>query len=810
MAAGQIVWDLLMKTGSFITDTQRAEKQLRGLRKAAVDFKTVFAGSFASAALTELISQLSQVPGKFSDLVRDAGKFQDVGERIGDSAENVAGFATALAVAGNDVNQLADFSVKLTKNLSKIDEEGEGAAKALGAIGLRLADFKKLNPSEQIDALSKALAGFASGPEQAAVLEALVKGGSQLLPFLKELEQQGGRQNLLTAEQIRLADEYADRQARTAAQLKATAQVIAINMLPALTDLQLAAKETVAAFFGINIEAGKLDGAGVQDFADKLADALAFVVDSGQGVVRVFQSIGTAYGAAAAIVVETAKGNFSIARQIAQEAQTDIAGILDADLFSARLQKIRDARNALSTTGDFARGDRAAPKPRIDTSGLITDSGADQAAKKLLDNQIKALEAVIKREGDLLSERNRFLNLYNDQGLLSIRAYYETQQAIIDAATSAQVAAYNKQLDALEAARQAAKKPAEVADLTGKIDDVITKRAEAEQKAGADALALTFKRQQEEKRYADQIESTRASVLELTGDLAGAAAIRFDLQNAELFKRALVEGDERALSLLQTLRKATIAQADYAKASKDTQAITDALALQEDRIAISRQLGATTELEALQRLGEARSAAVKQLEAMVVAQEAIARASGNTELIQQAERARVALEQLKATADPLGDKFRSIFTDGLAGPLEEFIAGTISAKDAFNAFAANVVAGISRIVAQNLAQSLFGNASSGIGSLIGTIVGAFGGAKATGGDVMPGRSYWVGEQGPERFIPRTAGTILPASESAAMSGGRPLRVTNNFNISGPTDRRSEAQIAAAAGQGVQRAVERHT
>lgn len=33
--------------------------------------------------------------------------------------------------------------------------------------------------------------------------------------------------------------------------------------------------------------------------------------------------------------------------------------------------------------------------------------------------------------------------------------------------------------------------------------------------------------------------------------------------------------------------------------------------------------------------------------------------------------------------------------------------------------------------------------------------------RAAGGDVFPGRGYMVGERGPEPFIPRTAGTILP-------------------------------------------------
>lgn len=46
----------------------------------------------------------------------------------------------------------------------------------------------------------------------------------------------------------------------------------------------------------------------------------------------------------------------------------------------------------------------------------------------------------------------------------------------------------------------------------------------------------------------------------------------------------------------------------------------------------------------------------------------------------------------------------------------------------------------------------------------------FAGARAAGGDVEPGRRYLVGEYGPEPFVPRVAGTILPARALAAQGG----------------------------------------
>jgi phage-related minor tail protein len=75
---------------------------------------------------------------------------------------------------------------------------------------------------------------------------------------------------------------------------------------------------------------------------------------------------------------------------------------------------------------------------------------------------------------------------------------------------------------------------------------------------------------------------------------------------------------------------------------------------------------------------------------------------------------------------------------------------------------------------------------------------------ATGASATAGNPYIVGERGPELFIPNTAGTIVPNGSNGAIS------VTNVFHITGATDSRSQSQIAAAAGQGVQRAMARNT
>lgn len=52
----------------------------------------------------------------------------------------------------------------------------------------------------------------------------------------------------------------------------------------------------------------------------------------------------------------------------------------------------------------------------------------------------------------------------------------------------------------------------------------------------------------------------------------------------------------------------------------------------------------------------------------------------------------------------------------------------------------------------------------------------WGGARASGGDVSAGMAYTIGERGPETFVPRTSGTILPNGSSGG-GGGITIYVT---------------------------------
>ena len=85
----------------------------------------------------------------------------------------------------------------------------------------------------------------------------------------------------------------------------------------------------------------------------------------------------------------------------------------------------------------------------------------------------------------------------------------------------------------------------------------------------------------------------------------------------------------------------------------------------------------------------------------------------------------------------------------------------------------------------------------GLSALMSTVLGLPG--RATGGPVSPGQPYLVGENGPEMFVPTSAGAVAP---NGGGSGGRDVNVAISINAPAPSStpqslQRSSRQVASA-------------
>jgi len=98
---------------------------------------------------------------------------------------------------------------------------------------------------------------------------------------------------------------------------------------------------------------------------------------------------------------------------------------------------------------------------------------------------------------------------------------------------------------------------------------------------------------------------------------------------------------------------------------------------------------------------------------------------------------------------------------------------------------------VTRQIASGISGLLIGNPL--VGSIIGAPI-AVSGAKAAGGPVGSGKSYIVGERGPELFVPNANGSIVPNNALSSNAGMNSGGINITYNIAGGVSRSELAPI----------------
>jgi phage-related minor tail protein len=159
-------------------------------------------------------------------------------------------------------------------------------------------------------------------------------------------------------------------------------------------------------------------------------------------------------------------------------------------------------------------------------------------------------------------------------------------------------------------------------------------------------------------------------------------------------------------------------------------------------------------------------------------------------------------------AAKLGEQAFVSVTQNLESALDRFVQ---TGKLSFSDLARSIISDLIKIQLKAQATSLF--SSLGIGDFFGSIFSGFGGGKggtsipikfANGGDPPVGVASIVGERGPELFVPKTAGTIIPNNQLGSAMGGGPSIVYNGPYIANMSaiDTQSSLQFLAKNKQGV--------
>lgn len=379
---GSLLVRLGLDAGDFTAGLSKQEQAAR--RFAQQLDRTIAAGVIkAQLALEAMGAAARTAVEAFQVLTTGAADFQDLAETTGATAESLASLAVSAATAGVEMSNVGSAINMLTKNLVGVDDESKAAGAALAAIGLNVREFKQLDPASQYEAVGKALAGFADGAEKVAVAQALFgRQGTEQLKVFAALQEAGGRQKILTDDQIRAADAYADAQAKATAEIRLYAQAAATQVLPALTSLSSELANVTKEVVGVDRATGQLTANNaIRDFAFDIATAIAVAIEALTGLAKAVRAIGGSF--------ESVGADLSFIKTLATAGPAEIAQALRsgtgpvADALAARNKTVAEANQRYVDLWNYD-GDRisraiaeARRKAELGLTGFRNDAFSD-------------------------------------------------------------------------------------------------------------------------------------------------------------------------------------------------------------------------------------------------------------------------------------------------------------------------------------------------------------------------------------------------------------------------------------------------
>lgn len=273
---------------------------------------------------------------------------------------------------------------------------------------------------------------------------------------------------------------------------------------------------------------------------------------------------------------------------------------------------------------------------------------------------------------------------------------------------------------------------------------------------------------------------------------------RATAQNLEIYKNKVLAIEAEVAEKKQQIRTKNML-AEYDESVKAEQAIADARVAEDNRLAAIRTdaQGKTRELEIEKERLELKSQLVyasekEQKLAMISLEYARKRKEVESSpekdfLTEQLDR-QEALEKMNVSIQDSMQKTQQVFDavwGSMSAAIDNFVkTGKFSFKDFTRSVIQDMLAMEMKIQAMQLVRGLIG---SMFGAFAGVGVGSVGNAAtmkpgggyfADGGDPPVGKVSVVGERGPELFVPKTAGTIIP-NHLLNGSGGT-TNVTNNY------------------------------
>lgn len=809
MSAGSIIIDLLMRTGAFETDVKRAEKSLKQFEKQAYNF-----GQSIGNAWNLAFTGAGAAVAYFAKQTIDGlDGLNDVADATGASIENISALESVAMRTGASMDQVSSILVKFNAVLNAADDPTKGPGAVLAALGLEAEKLRALDPAEALRQTAVALRGFADdGNKARAVQELFGKSIKDAAPFLNDLAEQTELVGTVTAEQAKQAEEFNKQLFALQATAADLARSALAEMLPALNNIGKAFSESQKA--GDSFWDSQIKGydAWVANFWSKWSDRYTdwyrgFWGMESKGPTGVAFEPSKAGGGRGFVNPEPVKPSLNVPTppEKAGGGRGGAAKVSEAqrylDTLTRQLERTRELSTVEQLLTDIQMG-------RL---GAVTEA----QQKNLMQ---------LAQEVDAARQRDKFEQVMEgmQRQIAATQNLSVAEQVLRDIQTG--------RLRDLTVAQQ------EALMATARQLDASARQREMAM-AG---LQLTEAMRTAVERVNDAVEqynelfaegAINAETLQRAIDDLASSAMPQTVEEAEALAIALAEAGASSEMINKMLNGARM-DAGVKQASEMKELMDAQYNLAKAMVESRKESGFFTDLQALRAEGEVNQARIQQLRAYQGQLINNANAIGEWSNKAQAEMLNVEaeIERLSSKIDLVANKFREIFEDAFAQGFEDWLNGTKSFGDALKDVFNNIFKEINKIVARELSQGLMKmlggglmpGESQGLFSFLGNIfappgvaadagilsVMGFGGARATGGDVLAGRSYLVGENGPEAFVPRTAGTIIPNKqlEQPKRSG---TNIVVNVTATPGMGRDTALQQGQRIGMGIQTAMARN-
>lgn len=681
-----------------------------------------FKGVGMAAAGLAGVGSFAIFKAKIDDAISSMAGLKDAAERTGASVENLSGLKGIAKIGGTDFELVQTALDKMNKALHSTDDESKGAGKALAALGLSVRELRDLDPAQALQKIAEAQANFAEGGGKAAAMMAIFgKSGADMTKYLNDLADAGKLVGKVTTDQAKAADDYEKNVARLQASWGNLSKTMA---------------------------------AAVVGPAKDITDWMVRAQKEGGALKAVLVGIGAAMASAVGM---------------------DINPIASAESnASEQFKKLMQLRNTLAIE----------QKNNTDPKGLDALLGGSISSRRIaqLQEEIKETEKALK---SAIVQKNKFLSKDSaDNAPKSTELNSQTFGAPAPKSKTPDAHA-NDFTSLMQSLKE--KIAVQEADLatTEKLNEAQKFYAKYQADISIGAIKLT----EDQKKLAEStleiyLARTKENETDKANQKAGTMVADYKRGNEIILERIQREGE----LMLMNQRQYAIAQALY-KVEDDGRAIRERILRDiQDETAQKKAL-ADAEAELAVQREKVSAATAKSYDEQHTFQFGWAKAfqayaSNATDAAATAQSA-----------------FNSL-TMTLEDSLYNFATNT---KFTFKDMAKSIIDSLARVAAKqaamgliNLGSSLVSNwmnggattsgpsSAAGGGSWLGdTSSYKLSGARANGGDVGAGKTYLVGERGPELLrMGSRSGTVIP---NEAIGGGISIQQYFSITSSGSSE-----------------------